>query len=119
KFDVPFEAPDLRPGKTESVNSLLASLESNEKMHVFDSDVEMKIVYSLPPQLNIQVAPNIHFPPNMNPNALTPATHQQLSSILEKFKQEMESVILEQIIGQLPVKGVDHQVRNAYWKEVD
>lgn len=118
EFDVPFETPALQPGESKSMHLLQASLESTEKMHVYDSDVTIKTVYSLPQQLNIQVAPNINFPPNINPNALSQTAHQQLSSILEQFKQELESAILQQIIGQLPVQGIDYQVRDGYWKEV-
>lgn len=120
EFDTPFSPEEylISENEEDSVweNLPIACVESHARIDIFRQDIHVKRLRQIPPQLSLQVSPNITVPDDL---AGVPIEQimQILQQILQPLIQKSVDDAVSRLISSLPVAGFERVGFNSGWRE--
>ena len=119
KLDEPIDPLVALSGKEEEhmTDLPIAIIESENKVHVFNTQIDLKRRRQVPsnPQININVGLNL--PPNIRPEDIPQEAQRILQQIINQIGQDIPRIVQQEITRQSPEIGVDVRVYGGKWKE--
>jgi hypothetical protein len=103
--------------ETHLDNVPIAVIESEERLHVFRVQIDLKRKRQIPsnPQINLNIGLNL--PPNIRPEDIPANVQQILQQMINQIAQRLPQLVQQEIIKQSPEIGIDVRVYGGKWGE--
>lgn len=95
----------------------IAVIESEEKLHIFKTHIDLKRRRQGPPNPQININVGLNLPPNIRPEDIPPQVQQILQQILNQITRDIPQLVQQEIIRQSPEVGIDIKVYGGKWEE--
>jgi hypothetical protein len=95
----------------------IAIIESEDKTHIFNTQIDFKRRRQVPPNPQINVNLGLNLPPNLQPENIPQQLHQVLQQMINQLAQEITKLVQQEIIRQSPEVGIDIRVYGGKWQE--
>ncbi len=95
----------------------LAVIESENKVHVFKSNVEMRRKRNVPPSPQINVNLNVPLPKGFDPRQMPPPTQQFMQHVMKEIGKIIPQLVQQEIARQSPAVGVEIRSVGGKWVE--
>lgn len=95
----------------------LAVIESENKLHIFNTAIEIRRKRNIPssPQININL--NIPLPPGVDPRKVPPSTQQIMQHIMREVGKIIPQLVHKELARQSPVVAVEFRNLGGKWIE--
>ena len=102
-------------GETEyrEPNWTVATIESEDKTHVFRGELRLRRVYQMPPQVNIAFNLNFGLPPTLDPQRVQPVLRQ----IAQQLDSQVRDAVTRQVKQLVPVR-LEAKLVGGSWQEL-
>jgi hypothetical protein len=119
KLNEPIDPLLTLSGKEEEhlVDIPIAIIESEDKTHIFNTQIDFKRRRQVPPNPQINVNLGLNLPPNLQPENIPQQLHQVLQQMINQLAQEITKLVQQEIIRQSPEVGIDIRVYGGKWQE--
>lgn len=111
--------PILTLGANENIkkeNVPIAVIESENKLHIFDVQLELKKRRQVPQNPNLNINFSLNLPPNINPAELPQQVQQALQQLINQIAGQIQNLVLQELIKQSPEIGIDVRVYGGQWR---
>ena len=95
-----------------------AIIESENKLHVVKSTIELKKKRKDPPNPQLNINLNLQMPPSIDPKQIPQEAQNVLQQIMNQLRNDLPRLIQEQLIRQSPEVGLDVRVYGGRWIEI-
>jgi len=98
-------------------NFPIAIIESENKLHSFSPQADIKKVRQIPspPQININL--NLSMPPNLDPKKIPQEAQKLLQQMANQVSQEIPKLVQQEIIRQSREVGINIKAYGGVWQE--
>lgn len=110
--------PEVELGDQESKtleNIPLAVIESAEKSHVFEVNIQIYKDRQIPPSPQININVDFSLPPNIKPNQIPQQAKQILQEINSRLAEQLPQMVQQEIVRQSPVVGIVARSLGGKW----
>lgn len=116
----PLDPLVILAGKDEEhLNEIpVAIIESEGKVHVFNSQIDIKRRRQVPPNPQINLNLGLNLPPQVKPEEIPQQVQQILQQLINQIAQETQKLVQQEIVKQSPEVGIDVRVYGGQWKEL-
>ena len=106
-------------GKEEDhlTNVPIAIMESENKLHVFNTQIDLKRRRQVPPSPQININVGLSLPPNIRPEEIPQEAQRILQQMINQIAQDIPRIVQQEITRQSPEIGIDVRVYGGKWKE--
>lgn len=98
-------------------DTVIACIESTEKLHMFKGTFSMKRVRRIPQQPTININLGLQLPPSIQPKDIPPQVQQAIQQLLQQGAQVVREQVLREIIKQSPIERIDGRFIGGIWTE--
>jgi len=98
-------------------NTVIACIESTEKLHIFKGTLSMKRLRKIPQQPTININLGLQLPPSIQPAEIPPQVQQAVQQLLQQGAQLVREQVLKEIIRQSPIERIDGRFIGGVWTE--
>jgi len=95
----------------------IAIIESENKLHIFDIQIDLKRKRQIPPNPQINVNVGLNLPPNIRPEDIPQQVQQILQQMVNQIVQSIPRLVQQEIVRQSPEVGIDARVYGGKWQE--
>lgn len=95
----------------------IAIIESENKTHVFKTNIDFKRKRQMPSNLQINLNMGLNLPPNIRPEEIPQQTQQILQQMINQITQNAQQLVQQEITRQSPEIGIDIRVYGGKWEE--
>jgi len=95
----------------------IAIIESENKSHIFNSQIHIKRRRQVPPNPQININMGLNLPPNIRPEDIPQMSQQILQQMINQLAQEIQKLVQQEIIKQSPEVGIDIKSYGGRWQE--
>jgi hypothetical protein len=95
----------------------IAVIESEEKLHIFKTHIDLKRRRQVPPNPQININVGLNLPPNIKPEDIPPQVQQILQQILNQINRDIPQLVQQEILRQSPEVGIDIKIYGGKWEE--
>jgi len=119
KFNEPLDPLVILTGKEEDhlENTHIAVMESENKTHVFPTQVDLKRKRQVPPNLQINLNLTMNLPSNIRPENLSQNVQQIIQQMVNQTAQRLQPLVQQEIVKQSPEIGLDMKIYGGRWQE--
>jgi len=119
KLDEPIDPLVNLSGKEEDhlTNVPIAIMESENKLHVFNTQIDLKRRRQVPPSPQININVGLSLPPNIRPEEIPQEAQRILQQMINQIAQDIPRIVQQEITRQSPEIGIDVRVYGGKWKE--
>lgn len=112
--------PEVELGSDERKileNLPIAVIESGKKLHIFETNVELRKNRKVPPSPQINLNVNLQLPPGIQPAQIPQQAQQILQQLMAQISQNITQMVQQEIIRQSPIVGIGGRVYGGKWYE--
>lgn len=95
----------------------IAIIESEDKLHIFNTQIDIKRKRQVPPNPQINVNVGLNLPPNLRPEEIPQQVQQILQQMVNQIAQDIPRLVNQEIVRQSPEVGIDVRVYGGKWQE--
>jgi len=92
-------------------------MESENKLHVFNTQIDLKRRRQVPPSPQININVGLSLPPNIRPEEIPQEAQRILQQMINQIAQDIPRIVQQEITRQSPEIGIDVRVYGGKWKE--
>jgi ATP-dependent protease ClpP protease subunit len=97
----------------------VAVIESENKLHVFNTQIDIKRRRQVPPSPQINLNLGLNLPPQVKLEEIPQQVQQIIQQIINQVAQETQRLVQQEIMRQSPEVGIDVRVYGGQWKEFE
>ena len=98
-------------------NTVIACIESRDKLHVFEGELLLRKVRRLPPQPVININMPLQLPPGISPKDIPREAQLILQQLLQQAANQIREIVLKEIIKQSPIERIEKRFIGGRWVE--
>ena len=98
-------------------NMPIAVIESSKKLHIFETNIELKKKRNIPPNPQININLGLQLPPGVSPEQISRQAQQILNQLLNQISQKVPKIVRQEILRQAPVIGREGRTLGGKWIE--
>jgi len=98
-------------------NMPIAVIESSKKLHIFETNIELKKKRNIPPNPQININLGLQLPPGVSPEQISRQAQQILNQLLNQISQKVPKIVRQEILRQAPVIGIEGRTLGGKWIE--
>lgn len=95
----------------------IAIIESENKSHVFKTQLDLRKRRQVPANAQINVNVNLNLPANIRPDQLPQEIQQILQQMMNQVTQSIPAIVQQELIRQSPEVGIEIRPYGGQWKE--
>jgi len=95
----------------------IAVIESENKSHIFKSQLDVKKRRQIPANAQINVNLNLSLPPNIQPDQIPQQVQQLLQQMMNQVTQGIPAIVQQELVRQSPEVGIEIRAFGGQWKE--
>lgn len=95
----------------------IAIIESENKLHIFNTQIDFKKRRQVPPSPQINVNVGLSLPPNTRPEDIPQQVQQILQQMINQISQDIPRLVQQEIVRQSPEVGIDVRIYGGKWQE--
>lgn len=109
--------PNDETDEYKEPDTVIACIESTEKLHVFKGTFSMKRVRKIPQQPTININLGLQLPPGIQPADIPAQVQQAIQQLLQQGAQLVREQVLKEIVKQSPIERIDGRFIGGIWTE--
>jgi hypothetical protein len=112
--------PEIELAREENKNMEnlpIAVIESDEKLHIFNTNVDLRKNRKVPPSPQINININLQLPPNIQPAQIPQQAQEILQQLMTQISQNITQLVQQEIVRQSPIIGIGGRVYGGKWYE--
>ena len=112
--------PEIEVAKEENKileNLPIAVIESDKKLHIFKTNVDIRRNRKVPPSPQININVNLQLPPGIQPAQIPQQAQQILQQLMAQISQNITQLVQQEIVRQSPIIGIGGRVYGGKWHE--
>ena len=112
--------PEVELGSDERKileNLPIAVIESGKKLHIFETNIELRKNRKVPPSPQINLNVNLQLPPGIQPAQIPQQAQQILQQLMAQISKNITQMVQQEIIRQSPIVGIGGRVYGGKWYE--
>jgi hypothetical protein len=119
RLDEPIDPLVALSGKEEEhmTDLPIAIIESENKVHIFNTQIDLKKRRQVPPNPQININVGLNLPLNIRPEDIPQEAQRILQQIIKQIGQDIPQIVQQEITRQSPEIGIDVRVFGGKWKE--
>lgn len=119
KLDEPIDPLVTLSGKEEEhlTDVPIAIIESENKLHIFNTQIDLKRRRQVPPSPQININVGLSLPANIKPEEIPQEAQRILQQMINQIAQDIPRIVQQEITRQSPEVGIDVRVYGGKWKE--
>jgi len=95
----------------------IAVIESENKSHIFKSQLDVKKRRQIPANAQINVNLNLSLPPHIQPDQIPQQVQQLLQQMMNQVTQGIPAIVQQELVRQSPDVGIEIRAFGGQWKE--
>jgi hypothetical protein len=95
----------------------IAIIESENRSHIFDTQIDFKRRRQIPPSPQINLNVGLNLPPNVKVEEIPQQAQQILQQIIDQIIKDIPRLVQQEIVRQSPEAGVDIRTYGGKWQE--
>jgi len=96
----------------------IAIIESENKLHVFRTNVKLKKERQIPQSPSININMNLQLPPGVQPQELPSQIQQVIQQMVGQLQQQVAQLVAKEIVRQSPLKAIGGRAYGGKWAQV-
>ena len=100
-------------------NIPIAVIESAEKSHVFEVNIQIDKNRQVPPSPQISINLDFSWPPNIDPSQIPEQAQQILQQLVSQISQQISQIVHQEIVRQSPIVGIGVRGYGGKWHAVE
>jgi hypothetical protein len=119
KLNEPIDPLVILSGKEEEhlAEIPIAIIESESKLHVFKTQIDLKRRRQIPPNPQINLNVGLNLPPNIKPEEIPHQVQQIIQQMTNQIAQDLIRLVQQEITRQAPEIGLDIRIYGGKWQE--
>jgi len=98
-------------------NLFIGVMESDKKLHIYKTNVDLRKNRKVPPSPQINLNVNLQLPPGIQPAQIPQQAQQILQQLMAQISQNISQMVQQEIVRQSPIIGIGGRVYGGKWYE--